>query len=315
MTKAIKIDDKCNADLLELTTKFFNFLTIEKRYSNHTINSYKTDIFYFLDFIFKLKGKILIKDDLEILTIYNFRNWLASRLKNHDNSSNARAVSSLRSFFKFCNENFLLKNQEINKLKTPKIKKLLPKAVDEVDIKNIFNEIKNIYKNSEQNLWKIKRDEALLTLIYGCGLRISEALSVNQKSLQNNQTLIVNGKGKKQRMVPLLPIVKQKIDEYLKICPFSIAFEKPIFVGSKGLTYSRRDFSHVIQTIRQNLGLPETTTPHAFRHSFATHLLSAGGDLRTIQELLGHESLSTTQRYTKIDKERLLNAYEKFHLR
>ncbi|MBM5782910.1 MAG: tyrosine recombinase XerC [Pelagibacterales bacterium] len=315
MSEAISIENKCSEEIVLLTDKFFRFLSAEKRYSLHTLNSYRTDIFYFLDFLFKLKEKTLEKNDLENLNIRSFRSWLASRIENHDNSSNARAVSSLRSFFKFCNENNLINNQEIRKLKTPKISKSLPKAVDEIDIKKILEEINNLYKNSSENLWKIKRDEALLILIYGCGLRISEALAVNKKALENNQTLIVSGKGKKQRMVPILSVVKEKIDEYLKICPFVIDRETPIFLGSKGKTYTRRDFSNIIQRIRQNLGLPKTTTPHAFRHSFATHLLSAGGDLRTIQELLGHESLSTTQRYTKIDKERLINSYEKFHLR
>ncbi len=315
MSKAISIHNKCNEEVIFLTDKFFRFLSSEKRYSNHTLNSYKIDIFYFLDFLFKLKEKTLEKNDLENLNIRYFRSWLSSRIENHDNSSNARAVSSLRSFFKFCNENSLLNNQEIKKLKTPKIAKSLPKAVDEIDIKRILEEIKNLYKNNPKNLWKIKRDEALLILIYGCGLRISESLAVNKKALENNQTLIVSGKGKKQRMVPILPVVIEKIDEYLKLCPFSIDRETPIFLGNKGKTYTRRDFSNIIQKIRQKLALSETTTPHAFRHSFATHLLSAGGDLRTIQELLGHESLSTTQRYTKIDKERLINSYEKFHLR
>ncbi len=305
------LNDKCSAAIILLIEQFLKFLTVEKRYSNHTISSYRTDIFYFVDFLFESRQKIIDSTDLENLTLFDFRKWLGSRLQNHVNSSNARAISSLRSFFKFLNRNSLIQNSEITKLKTPKIAKPIPKAVDKIDIDKILAEIAKIRKDD----WCKARDIALLTLIYGCGLRISESLSVSKKSLQNNQTLIVDGKGKKQRMVPLLPVVVQRINEYFKICPFEINFEQPIFLTSKGKTLTRRDFSHLIKTIRTNLNLAETITPHAFRHSFATHLLEAGGDLRVIQELLGHESLSTTQRYTKIDKQHLLSAYQKASLR
>lgn len=305
------LNDKCSAEIISLVEQFLKFLTAEKRYSAHTVSSYRTDILYFLDFLFQSREKIISKDDLENLALFDFRKWLGSRLADHVNSSNARAVSSLRSFFKFLNRNSLVHNSEITKLKTPKVTKPIPKSVDKIDIDKILAEITKIRKEP----WLKARDVALLTLIYGCGLRISESLSVSKKSLQNNQTLIVEGKGKKQRMVPLLPVVLQRLNEYLKLCPFEINFEQPIFLNQKGKTISRHDFSHLIHTIRTNLNLAETITPHAFRHSFATHLLEAGGDLRVIQELLGHESLSTTQRYTKIDKQHLLSAYQKASLR
>lgn len=309
--RALKIDDKCNFEIVVLIEKFLRFLEVEKKYSTHTLNSYRIDIFYFFDFIFRSKEKIFNKNDLENLTIHDFRKWLSERLPNHNNASNARALASLRSFFRFSNRNGLIKNHEIEKIKTPKIAKAIPKSVDQIDIEKIFAAIAEIYKND----WRAKRDGALLTLIYGCGLRISEALAVSKKSLENSQTLIVTGKGKKQRMVPLLPIVKQRIEEYFSVAPFKINFDQPIFLGIKGRVYTRRDFSGLILKIRKNLSLAETITPHAFRHSFATHLLEAGGDLRTIQELLGHEDLGTTQRYTKIDKSRLLSVYEKFSKR
>lgn len=314
MSGAISIQEKSSAEIIFLIEKFLKFLESEKRYSIHTLNSYRTDIFYFIDFLCKVKGRVIDNNDLENLTVHDFRRWLSSRLDDHNNASNARGLSSLRSLFRFSNRNFLIKNQEIEKIKTPKIAKSIPKAVDEIDIRKILGEIKNIYKKAN-GAWQIKRDEALLTLIYGCGLRISEALSINKKSLANGQSLIITGKGNKQRMLPLLKIVKEKIEEYLKICPFEINSDQPIFLGKKGKTYTRRDFSHAIQTIRINLNLQETITPHAFRHSFATHLLEAGGDLRTIQELLGHASLSTTQRYTKVNRSHLLNAYDLFYPR
>jgi integrase/recombinase XerC len=174
MSGAITIDEKCDFTIAFLIEKFFKFLESEKRYSIHTLTSYQTDIFYFLDFISKAKEKIITKDDLELLIVRDFRSWLAARLDNHNNSSNARALSSLRSFFKYCNENSLLTNQAIEKVKTPKIAKSIPKAVDQIDIQRILQEITSIHK---KNIWQGKRDEALLTLIYGCGLRISEAFN------------------------------------------------------------------------------------------------------------------------------------------
>jgi len=311
MTKALEIKDKCDSLVTALIEKFLRFLEVEKKYSLHTSSAYRSDIFHFFDFLFRVKRKVISSSDIENLTIHDFRGWLFERLDNHANSSNARGLASLRSMFQFLNQNNFLKNQEIKKIKTPKIGKPVPKSVDQIDIEKIFTEIAKIRKKP----WQAKRDIALLTLIYGCGLRISESLSVNKKSLENSQTLIITGKGKKQRMVPLLEIVKKRIDEYLLVCPFKIDSYQPIFLGPKGMPYTRFNFELLIQKVRRNLNLSKTITPHAFRHSFATHLLEAGGDLRTIQELLGHESLSTTQRYTKIDKVRLLSVYEKLQKR
>lgn len=311
MQKALEINAICDEETKLLIDKFLRFLEVEKKYSSHTSSSYRTDIFYFVDFLFREKGQIISKNSLENLTIHDFRKWLSERLPNHVNASNARALAALRSLFHFLNRNGLIQNHEIRKIKTPKIPKSIPKAVDQIDIEKIFLEISKIQKSE----WQAKRDKALLTLIYGCGLRISEALSVSKKNLENSQTLIVTGKGKKQRMVPLLPIAKERLDEYLLACPFEIALDQPIFLSVKGEQYTRRNFSGLIFKVRKILNLPDTVTPHSFRHSFATHLLEAGGDLRTIQELLGHENLSTTQRYTKVDRSRLLSVYEKFQKR
>lgn len=303
---ALIIDDKCDPKIILLIAKFLRFLEVEKRYSDHTLNSYRIDIFYFLDFLFQSRGRVILEKDLEELSIYDFRSWLSKRLENHVNASNARALASLRSMFSFLNQNNFIKNSEIEKVKTPKVAKPIAKSVDQIDIERIFAEI----QRSQKSEWQAKRDIALLTLIYGCGLRISESLLVSRQAMENSQSLVVDGKGKKQRMVPLLPVVINRINEYLKICPFEIALDQPIFLSAKGNIYKRRDFSALILKIRKNLNLPDTVTPHAFRHSFATHLLEAGGDLRSIQELLGHEGLSTTQRYTKVDKARLINIYE-----
>jgi integrase/recombinase XerC len=308
MVQAIKekITEICDEVVIHLLKKFSRYIESERGYSLNTLNSYTTDILYFLEFISKSKGKILAKGDLENLTIYDFRHWLSERLEGHSNASNARAVASLRAFLRFLNENGFLKNREIDKLKTPKISKPVPKAVEVVDINKIFAAIADFRKTE----WEIKRDQALLSLLYGCGLRISEALLVSKSALENSQTLVVTGKGKKQRMVPLLPLISKRINEYLRACPFALEAYEGIFLSKLGKSYSRYDFDHLIKNLRRSLNLSETITPHSFRHSFATHLLESGGDLRSIQQLLGHENLSTTQRYTKVDKSRLLSVYE-----
>jgi len=333
MIQALEIDKQCSAEVKKLLEKFFVFLEVEKKYSAHTLVSYRTDLNYFFDFIFCSKEKIIDKDTLQNLTLHDFRRWLSVRLEDHINASNARGLSSLRSFFRFLSKNNLLQNADIEKIKTPKIAKSVPKAVDGVDIDQIMAAIAAAGEDGvttaclnaaesgatssrePKEQWQIKRDLALLTLIYGCGLRISEALSITPKSLTGNDFLIIDGKGNKQRMVPLLPIVRKRINDYLAQCPFKPLQTQSVFFGARGKPYLARLFSRLLQNIRQHLNLAETITPHAFRHSFATHLLAAGGDLRTIQELLGHESLSTTQRYTKVDKDRLLSAYAQFHPR
>ena len=306
---SFSIDEKVK----KITDDFLSFLTIQRRASTHTIDSYRIDISYFFAFLKEHFGcnQVTISI-LESLTVHDFRKWLLMRNKSEfSNSSTARALSCLRSFFAFANRNKKILNNKIENVKTPKIGKPIPKAVDEIDIKSIMKLIDSFNKEE----WCSKRDIALLTLIYGCGLRISESLSITKNDLANYGVLIVTGKGNKQRMVPMLDIVKERIDQYLKVCPYNIPVDQPIFLGARGGVYSPTLFQKLISNIRKYLQLPDTITPHAFRHSFATHLLENGGDLRTIQELLGHSSLSTTQRYTKIDKKRLLDVYNKIHPR
>ena len=163
--------------------------------------------------------------------------------------------------------------------------------------------------------WLADRDVALMTLLYGCGLRISEALNLDVKDFPTEGALVITGKGNKQRLVPLLPIVKNTIDQYICNCPFGLKDADPLFVGARGKRLNPRVVQRQMEYVRKIMGLPETTTPHALRHSFATHLLAGGGDLRTIQELLGHSSLSTTQRYTEVDSARLIEVYRDSHPR
>lgn len=301
-----------NEAVKDLVDDFLVYLASQKRCSDHTIVSYHTDIFYFFSFLKNQSGALIDKARLESVTIQDFRSWLVFRKEqNFSNASTARAVSCLRSLFKFLNRQKIISNKEIENIKSPKLGKPIPKAVDKVDIDSVMNLIGEFSKGD----WLQKRDLALLTLIYGSGLRISEALSLTKNHLNNNGVVVITGKGNKQRMVPILPIIEKRINEYLAALPHKINNNEPIFLGLRGKKYQSAMFEKLIQKIREYLSLPDTVTPHSFRHSFATHLLEAGGDLRTIQELLGHSSLSTTQRYTKIDKKRLLEVYNKVSLR
>lgn len=305
--KLFNFGDIADQDLNLVIEKFLAFLVNEKKYSNHTITSYSNDICNFLNFIFNKKQDKVNISDLQNLLIFDFRSWLSLRFaKNYDTSSSARAVSALRTFFDFLHKNNFAKNEQIAKLKTPKSKKPIPKAVAEIDIKSIFAAI----KQEDVDDWQINRNIALLTLIYGCGLRISEALAITKKAI-SGEILMVKGKGNKERIIPLLPIVKEKINTYLITCPFEIAQDQAIFLNSKGKVYSARLFARLIEKVRFKLNLADSVTPHAFRHSFATHLLESGSDLRSIQQLLGHTSLSTTQRYTKVDRVKLIESYNK----
>ncbi len=308
MPKNLEIKELCDDFVNKIIIDFFLFLQKEKKYSSNTISSYQDDITNFIYFIYKATNKIIDKNFLEKLEVANFRSWLSERLSNHGNNSNARAISTLRSFFRFLNENNLIENRQIFRIKTPKVSKPLPRAIEFSDIKKIIEKLENFHENR----WEVDRDQAILFLVYGCGLRISEALSLNKIALQNQSNLVITGKGKKQRMVPLIPIIKNKIDNYLAKCPFEIKPQQPIFLTKFNKAYSRRSFAGLILTLRRALNLSEDITPHAFRHSFATALLQENVDLRTIQELLGHESLSTTQRYTKIDRVRLIESFKKF---
>lgn len=301
-------DDYVNK-ILEL---YYEHLIKEKKYSKNTILSYKNDLDNFIFFNFKASKKKVDKNFLENLQIDNFRQWLSKRLDSEIcNNSNARALSSLRSLYIFWNENNYIQNNKIFKIKSPKIKAPLPRAIDFLDIKKIIETIENYHQDS----WENKRDLAILFVVFGCGLRISEALSLTKVALQNQQNIIIKGKGDKERMVPLLPIILQKINDYLNSCPFPISNNQPIFLSKNNKSMHRSNFAKTISQIRKKLNLSENVTPHSFRHAFATELLNENVDLRTIQELLGHASLSTTQRYTKVDKKRLLESVKKFSLR
>jgi len=306
MKKAISFN--VEKDLLNIIEKWQNWLENEKRCSKHTMDAYYRDLSFFFDFLAEYKNKPANKNMLSNLKIRDMRAYLSNRISKHiSRTSNARSISSVKSFFRWLEANEILKNSAVISFSPPKIPKSLPKAVDEEIAVDILEEIKNFAKKS----WLGKRDVAIFTLIYGCGLRISEALAIKKSDLENGEFIIIKGKGNKERLVPLLPIITEKIDDYLKACPYKVRKDEELFLGSRGDVVNPGVIQRQLRKLRAYLNLPETVTPHALRHSFATHLLAAGGDLRTIQELLGHSSLSTTQRYTEVDIEKIRSEHSK----
>jgi len=298
-------------DLTKTIAAWEGWLASVKRASGHTVTAYRIDLHHFCRFLSGHLGERVALSHLEALELKDIRAWLASRSGDFEAASTARALSTVKSFFRYLEKQGKLKNAAIFHIRGPKIKKSLPKALAEHQAGEALAAIGSQHEEE----WVNKRDLALLVLIYGCGLRIGEALSLRYGDIPAGDMLVVTGKGDKQRNVPVLPVVKEAIAEYVAFCPYPLTPETPLFLGQRGKALDPAIFQLQIRKLRRALSLPESATPHAFRHSFATHLLSAGGDLRSIQELLGHASLSTTQRYTHVDKERLLDAYKNAHPR
>jgi integrase/recombinase XerC len=220
-------------------------------------------------------------------------------------------MSVLRNFVRFLQRRGLAATTALAALRAPKLPAAVPKPLTIADAVAVVDSAAEFTREG----WQKKRDTALLALIYGCGLRLSEALGLSRAEAPSGESLTVTGKGGKTRQLPVLPAVRQAIADYLAACPYAPGAEYPLFVGARGGPLHPRLVQQQMEALRGYLGLPATATPHALRHSFATHLLGAGGDLRAIQELLGHASLSTTQRYTSVDTERLLAIYDDAHPR
>ena len=244
---------------------------------------------------------------LHLLTAGDFRAWLARRAGDGlERSSTARALSTLRTFFRFLDRENLAHNPALATIRTPKLPRSVPTPLTEADAAETVRAAKAL----PQDAWQGKRDTAVLALLYGAGLRISEALGlVRANAPLRPGMLTILGKGRKERVVPILPAVAAAVAEYVAACPWTLAPDGPLFVGARGGPLNPRLVQRQMERLRGWLGLPDTSTPHALRHSFATHLLANGGDIRAIQELLGHASLSTTQRYTAVDGAALLKAY------
>ena len=304
-------------DLTAAIDQWRSWLAAEKRASSHTLDAYGRDLSAFLAFIAGHRGGAPTREMLAALVPADFRAWLAKRQTDGlARTSTARALSTLRGFFRYLARTGRLENTAALAVRGPKVPKSVPKALSAPDAGEVIGTAESIASEP----WIAARDIALLTLLYGCGLRLGEALSLSRRDVPPRNAagagvLVVLGKGRKQRMVPVLPAVLDAIDDYLSICPFAGTSDTPLFLGARGECLNPGVAQRQVRRIRHLLNLPETTTPHALRHSFATHLLAGGGDLRTIQELLGHASLSTTQRYTDVDQDRLTRVYGAAHPR
>ena len=287
-------------------------LLVERRLSRLTGESYLRDLKEFCHFLNEFYEKEIDISDLKKVTVTDFRSFLVWRTE-HDasRSSIARAMSTLRNFYRFGTRNELFENPAVMTIRTGRNAKVLPKPLSVDDAFSFLNAVDKIGIDDFQ----IKRDKALYMLLYGCGLRINEALSLNKGDIAlDKEAFTILGKGNKERLVPVLPAVRKALKSYLQLHP-AYGEKVPLFVGARGDRLNAGVVQRNVRAIRRYLNLPDTVTPHALRHSFATHLLQGGGDLRTVQELFGHASLSATQRYTESDKEHLMQVYEKAHPR
>jgi integrase/recombinase XerC len=310
MINSSKISNAITDDLKSIISDWLKYLKEQKFYSENTLEAYLLDLSLFFNFLIEHKGEITKISTLCELNLSDFRAFSSSISSYRTQSSRARTISSIKNFFKYCERNNILKNENIFLLRSPKIPKSIPKALNAENARAAISEARNIEiwkKNSEE--WISIRDSVLLQLIYACGLRISEALNLKISDIADSKILKIKGKGGKERFVPLIDSVHLSIKKLIDICPYCTNKDDYVFYGKRGKQLDAAVFQQVVRNVRINLGLPESTTPHAFRHSFATHLLENSGDLRTIQELLGHSSLSTTQRYTKVDSKRIINAF------
>ena len=306
-----------SAELAVEVVRWLSYLSAERRMSPKTVEAYGRDVRQFLAFLSEYLGRRATLPALAQLKPLDVRAFMAARRADDISSrSLMRMLAGVRSFARFLERNGKGKVGALMAVRTPKIPKTLPKPVSVGSAKRLADA--DIRAGEEREPWVLARDAAVLALLYGSGLRISEALGLTREAVPapgKGDVIVVTGKGNKRRMVPVLPRVLELIAEYVAICPYDLPDAKPIFVGAKGGPLSPRIIQLTMARLRGALGLAETATPHALRHSFATHLLARGGDLRTIQELLGHASLSTTQVYTAVDSEQLLQVYRSAHPR
>ena len=307
-----EIDQYIAKELSQVLENWKVWMRIERNCSLHTVHNYLQDLKAFFQFLTRHFGSRSDLATLSDLHVRDFRSFLAYRVQQGASArSNARALSTIRNLYLFLERRYEIKNSSLASIVSARVKPALPRPLTEVKAMAVA-ELKG---NSNEVPWVQARDMALFTLLYGCGLRISEALSLSISQIPDGDHMIITGKRNKQRMVPILPIVRERITDYVKLRPFAQKPEAPLFIGVRGDQLHPTVAQKQMRGMRYKLGLPDTATPHSLRHSFATHLLMAGGDLRTIQELLGHSSLASTQRYTEIDTTSLQKVYAKAHPR
>ncbi|XVN40574.1 MAG: tyrosine recombinase XerC [Rickettsia endosymbiont of Argas persicus] len=294
----------------ELIDKWQKYLALQKNYSNHTLISYNNDLKHFFKFMNYYNSDIVTIDHIKNADIRLVRSWLAKRkCDNFVTSSVARGLSAVKNFYKFLEKTTQIHNHVVFSIKSPKKSKLLPKALSKEEIDISLSHIEE-YGNIR---WIELRNKALLILIYASGLRISEALSITKLHVQNQEFIKILGKGNKERIIPWLSIARDLVKEYLQALPYELQDDEPIFKGKQGKKLQPPVFNRELIKLKHFYGLSEHLSAHSFRHSFASHLLENGADLRSIQELLGHKSLSTTQSYTKTSIKHLETAYVTAH--
>lgn len=301
-------------DLAKAYQRWRMSLVSERRLAANTLEAYDRDIGQFLSFLTNHLGGSPSIQDLNNLRPSDLRGFLAKRRAGGVGARTVgRSLSGIRSLARFLERDGLIDASAFGAIRSPKRPQSLPKPLSVAQSKRVV-EVSEQFSNEP---WIAARDAAVLTLCYGAGLRISEALSITRANAPDAKAraMRIIGKGGKERVVPLLPAIGEAIAAYIKLCPFALGRDDALFRGARGRALNPRLVQKAMERLRSALGLPESATPHALRHSFATHLLSRGGDLRTIQELLGHASLSTTQIYTGVDMDRLAEIYDKAHPR
>lgn len=278
--------------------------------AENTIKAYQTDVLGFLSFMTQHHGDSLGLGPVARISVRDMRAWMAhERGRGTGARSLARSLSAVKSFYRWLAEREGFEPTAVLSMRSPKFQRKLPRPLAEDAASTMIGTV----ELQAREPWVAARDAAVVTLLYGCGLRISEALSLTGSDVPLPEVLRITGKGGKERIVPVIDAARDAVDAYLRLCPYPTEPDAPLFRAVRSGPLRPRAIQKVMEQARLQLGLPATATPHAMRHSFATHLLSAGGDLRSIQELLGHASLSTTQAYTAVDNARLMEVYDKAH--
>lgn len=294
------------SDLSDITDHWLQYLASERRFSEHTVLAYSKDLDRFFDFLTHYRGESLSAQLMGALKVRDFRAFLADlRSGGLSARSVARVLSSIKNFFAFLARNEGIENDAVAAVQAPKKPKKLPRPISENDAGRVLDTVSELSGCD----WIASRNVAVISLLYGCGLRIGEALALNRKDAPAGDSIRVVGKRQKERIVPVLPFVRKAIEAYLDQSPYAGEPDDPLFVGVRGGRLDGREIRAVMQKVRAALSLPDTATPHALRHSFASHLLARGGDLRVIQELLGHSDLKATQVYTEVAGQQLKAVY------
>jgi integrase/recombinase XerC len=309
MIKA-EVLELCAADLSEALSSWYSYLRYERHASRHTVRAYTQDVTAFLKFLSGHKGAAVSLDILSETSLTDFRSWLSKKsIGGASAASRARSLSGVKNFLSWLDEQGIMHNPAVNIVRTPKLPHKLPRPLFEGQAFELLE------FSAEDGDWVSVRNHALFTLLYGCGLRIDEALSLNISDMPRDGFLRVMGKGQRERQVPVLEIVEKALEHYRAVCIYAETEDRALFLGARGKRLNQGVAQKAMRDLRNDLGLPETATPHAWRHSFATHLLQNGANLREIQDMLGHASLSSTQRYTEINAKELMAVYKASHPR